>query len=1019
MDRRVVLSPGDVLRLRTDTGYTEYTIVREIGRGGACVVYDASYTDNLGNFKLVRIRECCPHAMRITRDQEGTLRPFPRDSEAFENAKHRLTEAYRRNHELFSIESLTNCVENSSNIFEANGTVYIVSVYLNGRTFAEYQGKTLHDCLSLLLAVSRVLRRIHEAGYLYLDLKPDNILTLHGSLDLVQLFDFDSMVSFSELDQALREGSSADLRGSCTRGYAPLEQQTGKWRQLGRHSDFFSLGAVLFHALWHRTPSAFDCDPAAVYDYKSIVWTDVSYQDRLFRALTAFLHKTLASYYGDRYQTDEEVISALAELLTLVDETRPWLRSSPIAPPAVFFGREAELAALRRFLQKNRGRTVSLFGMGGIGKSILVRQCVSSFAEDWDAVLWLSGPGDPTEAFADDSQARINTVSRDGEESTEEYLKRKLRALGALTESQRILLILDNFTPDLLESLRPIQDTGVTLLLISRERLPEGLFPLMRVGEMESGDLAELFQYYAHCDLSGEENFSRFRSIAAAIGSHTLLMELIARQLAASRLDLKAAEALVTGPGLSMLPPEKIDYVHDHSFSKDALTRILDRLVETERFEPRDRICLKLLSLFDLPGVELDLFRELAEPDSLDFMNVLEASGWVKSDGPCLYLHPVTREYVRAWPWTEEAKAAADGMMRKLYDRIRPVGVRHDGSRQFPEDYGRFSRLIRIIPLITDHLGYVSEASRQLLFRWLMDAPVDQDAQVLSRMLALLRDPRYLDPGSILRLYETAAYHHARLYAPEEAVSLLREMRRYLRKHPSTYYLSAYHQAMSVILHNADQDLKTILRHEDRAIAAARLSTHPEAGKQLIACLMSKARTLMSAGLDQPQVRKLIQEAEPLVSRCTGPLDYERYQFTCNSAMCSALGGDPERAQAALEAADAIVFAAPDSDLSVAEHLIEEAAPIRLALNQFILAEASVLRAIALCEKHPEALRYRETIFDAWCFLGRIYAMDQKYIEAEAAFAEAEKRIDDWPYECALPLCPEEVRAEAARLRSK
>lgn len=55
MDRRKALTPGTVLKLSTRTGYTEYAVLREIGRGGSCIVYDASSTDNLGKDKLVRI----------------------------------------------------------------------------------------------------------------------------------------------------------------------------------------------------------------------------------------------------------------------------------------------------------------------------------------------------------------------------------------------------------------------------------------------------------------------------------------------------------------------------------------------------------------------------------------------------------------------------------------------------------------------------------------------------------------------------------------------------------------------------------------------------------------------------------------------------------------------------------------------------------------------------------------------------------------------------------------------------
>ena len=1018
MDGRIALAPGNVLKLSTNTGYIEYRITREIGRGGSCIVYDASYTDNLGNFKLVRIKECYPHAMRFTRDEDGNLHPASRDESNFETAKKRFIDAYQKNHELFLLENLTNAVANTSDIYNANGTVYIVSVYMNGCTFMEHQGETLHDCVSLILATAKVLQRIHAAGCLYLDLKPDNILTIQGSLDLVQLFDFDSMVSLEEINKAIQEGNRGEFHSSFTKGYAPLEQQTGKLRQLGWHSDFYSLGAVLFYALWHRTPSAFDCDPATIYDYKATVYSAKSYQDRLFYTLTAFFHKTLASYYGDRYQSDEEVIDALKGILLLSDESKPWLRSTSIQTSPTFYGRGAELTELHHLLQENERQTVSLYGMGGIGKSTLARQCLTVFSADWDAILWLYDQGNLTETLADDSLVQLNTISRVKEESTEEYLKRKLQGISALSESQRILLVLDNFTTSHLEQLQQIQGIGLTILLISRERLPEGMFPAMQIGEMKANDLAGLFEHYSHCDLSDESNRHCFETIIGTIAGHTLLTELIARQVARSYLDLQVAEAMVAGIGFSDLPEDKIDYVRDQSAYQGTLLKILDRLVEINRFTEQDRICMKLLSLFDMPGVEAALFKSLAELDTLDIVNELEVSGWVKTENQHFYLHPMMQEYIRTWPWSEDMKTAADRMMRNLYERIRPAGIRHDGSRQFPEDYGHFYRLIRVIPQMIDNLGYVSEASQRLLYRWLMDAPVDEDAPALFRMLELLNDPRYLDDDSVLRLYETAAYYRARLYIPDDAIELLQEMRRYLRKHPSAYYLSAYHRAMGVILHNANRDLKTILRHEDRAIAAARLSTHPEAKKQLAACLLNKARTLMSEEMDQKQVRKLIQEAELIVSRYTESRDYERYQFFCNAAMCFAMDGDLDGAQTALDEADDIVFASPDSDLSVAEHLIEEAAPIRMATNQFDLAEEAVLKAIALCEKHQEALRYRETIFDAYYFLGRIYTMDEKFIKAEEAYNEAEKRVQDWPYKLELPLCPEDVRVEAERLKT-
>lgn len=1015
MDGRIALAPGAVLKLSSGTGYIPYTINREVGRGGSSIVYDASYTDNLGNYKLVRIKECYPYAMRMARNESGELQPEGRNAQAFTEAKDRLIVAYQKNHDLFTINALTNTVANTSDIYEANGTVYIVSVYMNGKTFMDFQGETLHDCAALIRSTARVLKRIHDAGYYYLDLKPDNILTLEGSLDLVQLFDFDSMISMEDLQNAIQTHNPSKLRTSYTRGYASLEQQTGKLRQLGKHSDMYSLGAVLFYALWHKTPTAFDCEPDAAYDFSNMTYASGHYQDRLFRALTLFFHKTLASYYADRYQDADEAIAQLTDILMLSDDTKPWVHSTPVKGSIAFYGRQKEIKALSAMLEQADHGIASIYGLGGIGKSTLVRKYAADHSATWDTVLWLYDQGNLAQTIADDTLVQVNTVHRLKEESTEEYLQRKIQTLSSVAAEQRVLLVIDNFELEHLEQLNQFRQVGWTILLISRKRMPEGMFPAMQVEELNEDDLTFLFRYYSHCDLEEEQDLSAFRTIISCINGHTLLTELIARQIAKSYLDIQTAEAMVAGIGLADLPEEKIEYVHDQSAWRGTLLKILDRLVEVDRFSEQDRVCIKLLSLFYAPGIDAGLFKSLAEMDSLDFINELETSGWIKTENQHLYLHPMMREYIRTWPWTEEMEASAERMMYNLYERIRPAGARHDGSRQFPEDYDSLYRLLSIAQQMVDNADRTTEASQRLLFRLLMDAPVDQDTPALFRMLELLEDPRYLDDSSILRLYETAAYYRARLYMPDDAIAILKEMKRYLRKHPSAYYLSAYHRAMGVILHNANRDLKTILSHEDKAIAAAHVSTHPEAKRQLAACLMNKARTLMSEGIRKDQVRKLILEAEPIVSKFTEPLDYERYQFSCNAAMFFAMEGAADAAQTMMDAADAIAYASPDSDLAIAEHLIEEVAPFRMEMGQLDLAADTVLEAINICEEHLEALRYRETIFDAYLFLGRIYAMDGKYIESVKAFAEAEKRVADSPYEWKLPLCPDDIREKAEK----
>lgn len=1019
MDGRIALTPGTVLKLSTKTGYTEYTVSRELARGGSCIVYDASYTDNLGNYKLVRIKECYPYALKMTRDEDGALHPAVRDDEAFDAAKKRLIAAYQKNHALFSLEGLTNAVANTSGIYEENGTVYIVSVYMNGRTFTEYQGDTLHDCVSLLIGAAKALQRIHNAGYLYLDLKPDNILTLEGSLDLVQLFDFDSMVSMGELEEAIQSNNSSGLRTSYTKGYAPLEQQTGKLRQLGKHSDIYSLGAVLFYALWHKTPSAFDCDPAAVYDYTQMTYAAKKYQDRVFPALTTFFHKTLASYHADRYQDADQAIDQLQTILQLSDETKPWLLSSPVSSPVFFTGREEELAALGRLLHTPDHHVFNLYGMGGIGKSTLTKAYIAEHRADYDAVLWLYSNGNTAQTICDDNLVHVNTIQKMNDESLEDYLPRKLQALTEIASSQHVLVIVDNVCKEHLEDLRILQDVGWDVLLISRPILADGLFPALRVEELLPEPLALLFQRYAHVNITEENDVKDFITIANTVYGHTLTMELLARQIARSYLSLHEAAQMVEEAGFQSLPGERIDYIHDQDAFLAPLHVILDRLVEIDQFSDAEKHLLKILSVFDQPGIKASLLRELTALPNLEMITRLEDCGWLEVASQRIVFHPMMREYISAWPWDDATCRALDEAMKRLHHKINPLADQPDLDKQFPSDYGQLYELLSVAEQLLAFAKPVTPASQLLTFRMLMDAPVDVDDTVAGKMLRLLENPVGLDPRCVLRLYETCAFMLGRLEYYDDAHAVLKEMKAYLKKNPSHYYMSFYHRASAVILNNqygCDKDSKC-LKHEDAAIKEARVSRHPDAKKQLAAVLLNKTQTLLETESKMKLCGQMLEESAQLLHPY--PYGYEHYHFDCVAAMYFAKVGDEETSLAHLRRATDHADATKDSTLSLIDHMLDEAAATYIELGRFQDAIDTVSQTIAMCDELENVKRYREIRFDAYLFLGRIYAMNGEYIKAEETFAEAEKRVSDSPYEWKSPLCPESIRGKAETERNQ
>ena len=1023
MDGRAALNPGTKLRFANhEGGAVSYVVRKEIGRGGSCIVYDASYTDNLGNDKLVRIKECYPHALHLTRRADGALSASEKEAPIFEDRKKGFIEAYQQNHNLFSLPALTNSVNYTSDIFTGNGTVYIVSSFANSETLMEHRYASLKECVSLMVSAGKVLQQIHEAGYLYLDLKPENILTFHGSTDHVQLFDFDSMVSSEAFREAIQNHDISAIRISYTRGFAPLEQQTGKLRRLGPHSDVFSLGAVLFYTLWGYTPDAFDCAAEAVYDYESMAFSAV-YQDRLYRALTDFFHHTLASFTGDRYATMAEAVKQLEIIAGLSDETHPWLYSTPLDVPTFFTGRETELNDLESMLKTSRQHVFSLYGMGGIGKSTFIREYLARHRSEYGAVLFLYDDGDAEAMLLNDRTIHINTVTRLAEESPEAYLSRKLDALVKLCADQNILVIVDNFTPDHLDGMAPLLFLGWTVLLISRVELPDGLYPSMGLTELSFDHLVRLFERYAHCDLQTDADRAAFQAIVHHVDGHTLLVELLGRQVARNYLTITEAAALTQQYGFAHLSEGRVDYVRDHRSVRASLEAILGRLLEMDHYAGSERCVMKLLSLFDAPGIPAGLFRELSGIRSMDTINTLKDSGWLKVERRSIYLHPVLREYVQGWPWSgdEDYLTSAEALMERLYTRIQPVGRTSDADKQFPEDYEPLLLLLSLARQAINHIDVVTPAGQRLRFRLAMDAPVDQDERMLNDILYLLEHPDYLDSDNILRLYQYAAALYFRLYRIDDAFEMMDAMDEYLSEHPSEHYQSVYHDTMGNMLHDINE-YDECRRQQDLAIEAARRSRHPEADRQLATCLLDKAMTLVDLNLEPDTCGVLLEEAMAQIQRCCGEYDFERYQALCIEAMYHArMTGNRSKALTLLDEATRIADVSKDSTMAFIDHLLDQVAIIHDELGNHDETLSAVREAIRLCDENGDIPAYRRKRFEAYRLMAFIYSLMGDYVKSAEIYDEMENFREDSPFDYGEgePICPPDVREKARQQSSE
>lgn len=681
-DTRIALKEGASLRFYNhDDSTVTYTIQEEIGRGGSVIVYNAFYEDNAGCRNLVRIRECYPFYVNLARDGAGALVAEERDIPDFQEYQRRMRQSYIVSKELFYTGGLTNFISNTLNLHEANNTLYTVSTYVGGEVLSLETAGSVKDCISLVKATACAVRKLHDKGYLYLDVKPENIFVLEGIKEVVQLFDFDTIVPLSEIRKG---GSVRKYRVAYSAGYAAQEQQRGLFSRLGKHTDVYGVGALLFYLLFERVPEAPDCEADAEYRFDSSRFVGQHYQDRLFQALPEFFHHSLASCYIDRYPDMEHVINKLEEIEKYADTVVPFLISSQVNCPPVLVGREAELEALDAWM--NRGETNCLFltGMGGIGKSSLVKKYIADNRSRFDAVLYLYYNGSVRKMITDDGQLRINIVERRKEESESDYFTRKGKILRDLAAGKRMLLVADNFEGEPDEDFIAVLNIGWKVIAVTREDKPETGYETLRLGAIGSReDLCTMFERYARREIDEEER-DCLEDIIDRVSGHTLALQLIARQIECSHISVSEAAQLLKERGFGNIALEKVDYVKDQMLFYEKVSDIISMLFAAGHMEDGERVILKVLSLFPFSGVEINVFSDMIVPDAMnapdwpeakkgtvkDVLNGLARAGWVQAEGGILSIHPVVHEVVRQWEWTENCMPVYSQVMCGIWKQI-------------------------------------------------------------------------------------------------------------------------------------------------------------------------------------------------------------------------------------------------------------------------------------------------------------------------------------------------------------
>ena len=636
-----MLSAGDMICAENRT----YTVLRYLGRGANSAAFLAE----------------CSHGTLVS---HCILKEFhPQDADRCEQKKQRFLAAGKMQNEIRQLSALQNQTPPVSHIFEAEGSAYIAVACYGGNTLDALSSLTLPQYAEICRTVAKTVSYYHKAGYLCLDLKPENLFIMQNAPDdtvtqLVEFIDFDSIRRKNEIN--------TETGISYTRNWAAPEQMDPyAAARVSAAADIFTVGELLFYHLFSRHSTEHEHRGFSRYPFERCRREYRKYADRPdVQALFIRLFRgTLRSSAANRFRSMDEVIPLLDELTAALNRREYVIpRFPPVSPH--FVGRNAELAQIAEELQKNR--VLFLNGVGGIGKSTVIRNYIDRNKTQYDVIVYLESDGDLKRTFTDDYQLQISTVSRMNTETTNEYFIRKLSQLRRICEGKRVLLIIDNYNSPITKDLTRLIECGYETVIVTRSLPPVNSFASLEIKAIsEPADLFRLIALNLERNLTKVER-SGFTAIMTTVQGHTLVLELAARQIAAGRMDISTALNQIRKNGVSRFSDQEIRNYKDGEEASGTLSAIISALFDASGMTDREYLLMKVLSLLDVRGLESQLIRDILKADMTDIPK-LNAAGWLYADGR-IRVHPVVAETLRNADWRNTDAVQVMELSKKVID---------------------------------------------------------------------------------------------------------------------------------------------------------------------------------------------------------------------------------------------------------------------------------------------------------------------------------------------------------------
>lgn len=671
------LQIGGVLKLTTQNNQVCFLLKKHIGSGGGCVAYEVTYEEADEIIHTGILKEYCPAYLEEygdVRNEDGSLIIPPEISTQFFAELEKFKGVYVSiNEYLLNHPEAANFHPVLLGIFEGNNTLYTLASCDYGESYEKIEDNDLKSVLSLMLAITKGVEQYHNAGFLHLDIKPENIFVLDEVTELVKLFDYDSLTAIEDIEKRKIKAFP------CPGVYYVPELNQRNIRAIGKSTDIFEIGAMLFLRLFGKAPESKDTSFDSVYDFSASHLLKGVSPKVLYELEDLFKH-TIQTAVSRRYKNAGELRRQLQKLLLIVDSKQPYLMNMPKwQPSAGYLGREREIQEIHRRLQTDG--YVFVKGIGGLGKSELAKIYAEQYEDMYHTVVF-GKYVDGLDGFI--ANLPFQGINVDDYTDFEKLVKDKNQALHDC--DSHTLIIVDNFNVTYDKYLRdflPASADGFKVIFTTRctqaaEYYENKTFELPKLSDENCQKL-----FCARSGVSASDsNLEKVENLIKIIDSNTLVLVLLAAAVKRTHMSLDDVISKIEEQELESISPKlfhEYDYETEDTQAYSQLLSHLYAVFSISALNSDEIETLKAMTLIDSTGILISELIEFCNSTGVidSTIRSLANQSWLFiDDDEAVSMHPTVSDLIANKAEIPKRKSYSN-LAEALEDYCNPDYVNH------------------------------------------------------------------------------------------------------------------------------------------------------------------------------------------------------------------------------------------------------------------------------------------------------------------------------------------------------